>query len=116
MALSALQFTGGGNASISGTPQAFQVTGPTIIISNVGVETVYGSLGGSASTSLNPQSYISGQVQGGSGGGNTGVGFAGIAVLPGQTSPPISIGANSWIWLCTLGGARLSLVNIANGT
>jgi hypothetical protein len=113
MALNAFTFTGGGNVSITGTPQAVQVVGPTIVVSNIGQNTVYGSLGGSASTTLNPGLYLSGQPLGGTGGGNTGTGVGGFAVLPGQ-SLPVSVSGQSWLWMQTLQG--LGSVNIANGT
>jgi len=113
MALNAFTFTGGANISASIIPLAVQVTGPTINVSNVGANTVYGSLGGSASTTLNPGAYLTGQAVGGTGGGNTAVGVGGFAVLPGQ-SVVISVSGQSWLWLATLAG--LGAVNVANGT
>lgn len=115
MALSSFTFVGSANIAVNGTPQAVQVTGPTIVVTNIGGATVYGSLGGSASTTLNaqPNSYISGQAVGFAGGGNT-VGTAGFAVPPGAQSPPIAVGANSWLWLATAG--QPGAVNVANGT
>ena len=113
MALNAFQFTGGASIAVSATPQAVQVMGPTIVVTNIGTATVYGSLGGSASMTLNPGSQISGQPVGGTGGGNTATGVTGIPVLPGQ-SISLAVGANAWLWLATLTGA--SAVNVANGT
>lgn len=113
MALNAFQFTGGGNVSVGTTPVAVQVTGPTIVITNIGIVTVYGSLGGSASNTLNPPAYISGQPAGGTGGGNTAAGVGGIAIAP-QQEVALSVGSNSWLWLATLAGE--GAVNIANGT
>jgi hypothetical protein len=116
MALNAFTLTGGANVSVSSTPLAVQVAGPTILIANIGQNTVYGSLGGSASGSLNPGGpYLSGQLGGAAvPGGNTATGFAGIAVFPGQ-QVAISAGANTWLWLATLSGLT-GAVNVANGT
>lgn len=114
MALNAFQFTGGGNVSVGPTPLAVQVAGPTIVITNIGEWTVYGSLGGSASGSLSPATYIPGQAVGGTGGGNTATGVSGIAILPRGVPVTLSVGANSWIWLATQ--AQPGAVNIANGT
>lgn len=113
MALNAFQFTGGANVSVSLTPLAVQVTGPTINVTNVGPNTVYGSLGGSGTNTLNPASYISGQPVGGTGSGSTGTGVGGFAVLPSEVLA-VSVGANSWLWLATLAG--VGVVNVANGT
>lgn len=113
MALNAFQFTGGGNVPISSTPLAIQVTGPTIVVTNIGGATVYGSLGGSASNTLAPTNYLSGQPVGGTGGGNTATGVAGIAIPPLEQAV-LAVGGNSWLWLATL--AQPSAVNIANGT
>lgn len=115
MALNSFQFIGGANIAVSATPQAVQVTGPTVLITNIGLDTCYGSLGGSGSTTLSPgPPYISGQSVGGTGGGNT-VGSDGIAIPPGA-AVPLAVGANGWLWLCTLGGNRQTAVNVANGT
>ena len=114
MALNAFTMTGGANVSVSATPLAVQVTGPTINVSNVGQCTVYGSLGGSASNTLNPASFIVGQPVGGTGGGNTGTGVGGFAVLPGQ-SLAVSASGQSWLWRVAAGGSA-GAVNVANGT
>ncbi len=114
MALNAFTFTGGANVSVSSTPLAVQVTGPTINVANIGQSTVFGSLGGSASNTLNPASFIVGQPVGGTGGGNTGTGVGGFAILPMQ-SLPISVSGQSWLWLMTAAGFA-GTVNVANGT
>lgn len=113
MALNAFTFTGGGNVSVGTTAIAVQVTGPTINVSNIGNNTVYGSLGGSASSTLNPATFIAGQVVGGTGSGATGTGVCGFAILPSQ-SLAVSVSGQSYLWLSTLSGA--SSVNVANGT
>lgn len=113
MALSAFAFTGGANVAVSTTPMAVQIAGTTIVVSNVGNNTVYGSAGGSGSTTLNPSNYITGQPVGGAGGGNTSVGVGGFAVLPNQ-SVVIASSGQIWLWLATLSGA--GVVNVANGT
>ena len=114
MALNAFQFTGGANVGVSPTPLAVQVAGPTILISNLGIVPVYGSLGGSASGSLSPSTFVSGQLGAASSpGGNTATGFGGVVVLPGQ-QVALTTGASTWLWLATLAGQ--GSVNVANGT
>ena len=114
MALNAFTFTGGANVNVGVTALAVQVAGPTVLISNLGITTVYGSLGGSASGSLSPSTFISGQLGAApTAGGNSGTGFGGVAVLPGQ-QVSLTTGANTWLWLATMAG--VGAVNVANGT
>lgn len=113
MALNAFTFTGGANIAVTPTPMAVQITGPTINVTNVGQNTVYGSLGGSASSTLSPVSFITGQPVGGTGGGNTALGVGGFAILPGQ-AVAVSVSGQSWLWLASIAGA--GVVNVANGT
>lgn len=118
MALSSFALSGGGNVNVGTVPVAVQVAGPTVVITNIGNATVFGSCGGSASATVNlTLGFVTGQVVGGTGGGNTNTASAGIAIPPATnegSQAVISTGGNSWLWLATLAG--VGSVNVANGT
>lgn len=118
MALSAFALSGGGNVNVGTVPVAVQVTGPTIVITNIGNTTVYGSCGGSASSTINlTLGFVQSQVVGGTGAGSTNAASAGVAIpLPGNLGNQvvISTGGNGYLWLATLSG--VGAVNVANGT
>lgn len=113
MALNSFQFTGGANVSVGPTPLAVQIVGPTVVVTNIGALTVYGSLGGSTSISLNPGAYLSGAPAPAGNAPSTATGVGGFSVLPGQQIA-LAAGANGFLWLATLAGQ--SAVNVANGT
>lgn len=109
MALSGFAAGPGGNISVGPTPLAVQVVGPTILITNLGEATVYGTLqtGTGGVLAWQPIASIAG-------GGNSGAGIGGFAIPP-NSSLPITTGANTWVWLAT-GGNVGAGVNLINGT
>lgn len=108
MALSAFAAGPGGNLSVGPTPLAVAVIGPTILITNLGEVTVYGTLA-SGTTGVLAWNPIVSIAAGGTTVAQTG-GFA----IPPNASLPVTM-AGGWLWLAT-GGPQGAGVNVINGT
>lgn len=118
MALNSFALSAGANVSVGTTPIAVQITGATIVITNVGAATVYGSCGGSTpALNLATAGYITGLPAGNAtNAGQVANGTAGIAILPAPTGDIVVLatGGNGFLWLATTAGT--GVVNVAQGT
>ena len=117
MALSSFAVTGAGDVTVGPTPLAVQVSGSTVLITNLGFVTCWASLGGSAPSAANPATgQLTGLPVGQAGSsGNVATATGGVAV-EGFPAPPVAlaIGSNGFLWLATIAGQ--TVVNVAVGT
>jgi hypothetical protein len=120
MALANFLPNGAATLAVSSTPLAVQVSGTTCLITNLGLSTVYGTLGGSGASSVPSLGVLSGSGVGSPSFTNITSLNGGIPILPlgagGASQVILSVsGSNTFLWLMTLPGVPTSVVNVACG-